>query len=178
VCDCKQQFQIFLSDKGGSMGNATRRLARSGWLLGLFLIAAAVDIQAQALPDGPGKDVVQQACSQCHGLRSVAVARHTRQEWDNVVTDMIGRGAAITDNEIPAIVDYLTRSFSKDSTSVNVNRATAKEFVDTLRLTAHEAEALVRHRDDNGYFNKFQDLERVAGVDIKKFESAKERLQF
>jgi competence protein ComEA len=163
---------------GGAMGSAISRLLRLGLLPVLALITLTLDGHAQGLPDGAGKEAVQQACGRCHGLQSVSVARHTRQEWDNVVTDMIGRGASIMESEIPAIVEYLARSFPKGTVNINVNRATARELVDSLRLTAEEAEALVRYRDENGYFNKFQDLEKVAGLDLKKLDPAKDRLQY
>ena len=47
-----------------------------------------------------------------------------------------------------------------------------------LKLTAEEADAVVRYREENGYFNKFQDLQKVTGLDIKKLESAKDRLLY
>ncbi len=106
------------------------------------------------------------------------VARHTKQEWDNIVTDMIGRGAVITENEMIAIADYLAKAFPKDTGGVNINRATARELVDALRLTTQEADAVVRHRDENGYFHKFEDLGKVTGLDFRKLEPAKARLQY
>jgi competence protein ComEA len=161
------------------MRNALDQLARPGLLLLLALISAPVNGNAQqALPDGAGKELVQQACTRCHLLKSVVAARHTRQEWDNVVTDMIGRGASIMENEISAIVEYLAKSFPKDTGSINVNLATAKELVEALRLSAQEADALIRHREENGYFNDFKDLEKVAGLDIKKLQSTKDRLKY
>ena len=160
------------------MRGAVIRLLGLGWLPVLALAVLPLNGHGQGLPDGAGKDAVQQACGRCHGLRSVAAARHSRQEWDNVVTDMIGRGASIMENEISPIVEYLARSFPKESGTINVNRATASELVDTLRLSEQEANALVRHRDENGYFNKFQDLEKVAGLDIKKLDSTKDRLKY
>jgi competence protein ComEA len=142
------------------------------------LMFVALTANAQTLPDGPGKEAFQQNCVRCHTLRSVVAAKHTRQEWDNVVTDMIGRGASIAESDIGAIVEYLAKAFPKDTTGLNVNRATAKELVDGLRLTSQEAEVLVRYREENGYIQKFQDLEKIPGLDIKKFEAAKTRLQF
>ena len=147
-------------------------------MLALALISLPLNGNAQTLPDGPGKEVFQQNCVRCHLLRSVVVAKHTRQEWDNVVTDMIGRGASIAENDIAAIVEYLTKAFPKDTTSINVNRAASRELVDGLRLTAQEAEAVVRYREENGYIQKFQDLEKGTGLDLRKFEAAKTRLQF
>jgi competence protein ComEA len=91
---------------------------------------------------------------------------------------MIGRGAAITENEANAIAEYLAKTFPKDTTIINVNRSTSRELVAALGLTAQEADALVRYREENGYFDKFQDLEKVSGIDRKKLESLKARLQY
>ena len=146
------------------MRNAVDQLARLGWLLALALLSVPLNGNAQALPDGAGKELVPQACTRCHLLRSVVVSRHTRQEWDNVVTDMIGRGASIMENEIDAIVEYLAKSSPKDTRSFNVNRATAKELVEALGLNAQEADALIRHRDQNGYYNNFKDGVRLGGA--------------
>jgi len=160
------------------MEKITSNIVRFGWTVVLALLGFTLAARAQEFPDGPGKQEAQQACGQCHGLQQVAVAKHTKQEWDNIVTDMIGRGAAIMENEIPVIVEYLAKNFPKVGGSVNVNRATSKELADELKLTAEEADAVVRYREENGYFNKFQDLQKVTGLDIKKLESAKDRLLY
>ena len=160
------------------MGIANRRRVRLSCLLGMALIGFAWQGRAQEFPDGPGKQETAAACGACHGLTQVAVAKHTKQEWDNIVTDMVGRGAAIMETEIPVIVEYLAKSFPKTGGNVNVNRAAAKELEAELKLTPQEAEAIVRHREENGYFNKLQDFSRVQGLDIKKLEGAKDRLLY
>src|SRR4029453_15472089 len=104
------------------MRSAVIRLIGLGWLPVLALVVMPLNGHGQGLPDGAGKEAGQQACAGCHGLRSVAAARHTRQEWDNVVTDMIGRGASIMENEIGPIVEYLARTFPKETGTINVNR--------------------------------------------------------
>jgi competence protein ComEA len=162
------------------MSNVICGHLRLSWLLSLALLAAVGSARAQAptFPDGPGKAETQAACGMCHGLAQVALAKHTKAEWDNVVTDMIGRGAAIMESEIPVIVEYLSKSFPKTGGNVNVNRATAKEFMDEFKLTSQEADAVVRYREDNGYFNKFADFSKVAGLDATKLEAAKDRLVY
>ena len=162
------------------MGKWTRGPVKAACILGLALASLAGTASAQTpnFPDGPGKAETQAACGACHGLTQVAVAKHTKEEWDNIVTDMIGRGAAIMEADIPVIAGYLAKSFPKTGGNVNVNRASAKELEAELKLTPQEAEAIVRHREDNGYFNKLQDFSRVAGLDVKKLEPAKERLSY
>jgi competence protein ComEA len=164
------------------MGNSNGSPMPPVWLLGLALMGlvgtAHAQGQAPNFPDGPGKVETLQACGQCHGVAQVSVAKHTKQEWDNVVTDMIGRGAVIMENEIPVIAEYLAKSFPRTGNSVNINRADAQQLGLELKLTPQEAEALVRYREENGYFNKFADLGKVAGLDAKKLESAKDRLAY
>ena len=46
--------------------------------------------QAQAqLPDGNGKEMVQNTCSQCHALSLVTNAGYSREEWQTVFSAMV-----------------------------------------------------------------------------------------
>lgn len=159
------------------MANVHRRVVRIHWLAWALFVFVLTG-RAQTFPDGQGKQEAQQACGQCHGLQQVAASKHTPEEWNNIVTDMMGRGAVIAEADIPVIAAYLAKSFPKTGGNVNVNRASAKELVDTLHLTSQEADALVKHREENGYFNKFQDLEKVAGLDVKKLEPSRDKLLY
>jgi cytochrome c553 len=66
------------------------------------------------LPDGPGKEALQKACSTCHPAEVVANrGRHTglRWQWSNTVDQMMVRGAHANAAEQELIVDYLTKNF-------------------------------------------------------------------
>src|SRR3954462_9841161 len=90
--------------------------------------AAALPCDAQdKLPEGPGKATVLKVCRGCHGADVVATKRHTREEWEHTVVDMINAGATGTDDEFSDIVDYLTKNFPKLA-KVNVNQAAAGEL--------------------------------------------------
>lgn len=73
----------------------------------LLTFAYAAVAQAQGLPDGPGKAVVQTACAQCHGVDVIVAQRHSRDEWTEVVSRMVGNGAQLSDENFKAAVDYL-----------------------------------------------------------------------
>src|SRR5206468_11199616 len=46
--------------------------------------------QAQAqLPDGNGKEMVQNTCTQCHALSLVTNAGYSREEWQTVFSAMV-----------------------------------------------------------------------------------------
>src|SRR3569623_2014811 len=56
-----------------------------------------------ALPAGPGKDVVVRVCTACHDASQFAFARYTPEEWDGEIAKMQGAGAEVTAEEQPAI---------------------------------------------------------------------------
>jgi quinoprotein glucose dehydrogenase len=60
-----------------------------------------------ALPDGPGKQVVVNMCSKCHGIGTFSADRMTREEWKAEVEDMVARGAEGTQGDIQVVIDYL-----------------------------------------------------------------------
>jgi DNA uptake protein ComE-like DNA-binding protein len=47
-----------------------------------------------------------------------------------------------------------------------------------LKLTAEEAREVIGYRSQNGNFTKLEDFQKVPGLDIKKLEAAKDRLEF
>jgi competence ComEA-like helix-hairpin-helix protein len=54
---------------------------------------------------------------------------------------------------------------------VNVNQATAAQIAEGLQLKAAVAAAIVKHREGNGAFKGFEDLGKVAGVDVAALEA-------
>jgi mono/diheme cytochrome c family protein len=90
----------------------TARRAGLATVLAAFLPAAAV--QAQDLPDGAGKDLVMNVCTQCHELARITAKRKTREEWSDTVDKMAARGAKASDEEFETIVAYLAKYFGKD----------------------------------------------------------------
>jgi cytochrome c5 len=63
------------------------------------------------LPDGPGKDVVMQACVKCHNLKVITNKRASEEEWATSVNSMVNRGAVLSDDQIDEVIDYLSRNF-------------------------------------------------------------------
>jgi competence ComEA-like helix-hairpin-helix protein len=140
-----------------------------------FLILIPLLAHAQELPEGPGKRLVQDICTGCHGLESVTTQRASRQGWESTIDYMIQRGAVIREEDVRIMVDYLTKNFGPH---VNVNKGTAKDIQSALELTAQEAEAIVNYRKANGDFKDWDSLTKVSGVDPKKLEGKKDRVSF
>jgi mono/diheme cytochrome c family protein len=65
----------------------------------------------QDLPPGDGRDIVQSACTGCHGVDVIVSQRHTPDEWRDVVSQMVGNGASLTDDQYVTVVTYLGTAF-------------------------------------------------------------------
>ena len=90
----------------------------------LFLIAAcllfvALVIQAQAptgvapVPAGPdavATNLVNTVCASCHTLDRVRTKVADKDAWTATVTRMKEKGAGLTDEQVPLVVEYLTRA--------------------------------------------------------------------
>src|ERR1700691_1293407 len=141
-----------------------------------FAVLAAA--QAQDLPDGKGKDLVEDRCSSCHGLDLLLAEHDTKQQWSGIVNDMVSRGASGTADELQTIVDYLAKNFGPEAVKIHVNTAAAEDLQSGLTLTAPEAAAIVQYRKEHGKIKDWDTLSKIPGVDAKKLESHKDLITF
>ena len=79
-----------------------------------------------ALPEGKGKEVVESACSSCHGLERITALKLTEEGWRSTIRQMVENGASLNSDDINPIVSYLVANFgappaakAPDSGSVN-----------------------------------------------------------
>ena len=63
------------------------------------------------LPEGPGKEVVLNICTQCHDLERVRRTRLSAEGWAEVLQTMLNEGAPLTDQDFAAVLRYLARNF-------------------------------------------------------------------
>jgi cytochrome c5 len=63
------------------------------------------------LPDGPGKAILLEVCTQCHRLDRVKLRGGTRQDWDDLLSHMLNEGAPLSDDDYPILLNYLARNF-------------------------------------------------------------------
>jgi competence protein ComEA len=148
--------------------------------LALFSALLVWPAGAAELPDGPGKEIILRSCTGCHKPDAMSGYSHTPDEWQTIV-DRMGDRAGLTDkSDLETLTTYLTKHFPKivDPNKVNVNKATAKELVARLELTEKEAAAIVEYRDKHGDFRVWGDLLAIYGVDGKKIQAVKDRLDF
>ncbi len=76
---------------------------------------AAPDPAVAKLPDGPGRELVVKKCASCHSVQNIVSKRNSADDWAQVVSQMIGRGATISDDDADTIVDYLAANFGPSS---------------------------------------------------------------
>jgi cytochrome c5 len=66
---------------------------------------------AGGLPAGDGKKIVEEKCTACHDATLITAKHQSKDEWTDTVKIMVASGAAVSDAEIPVLVDYLTKNF-------------------------------------------------------------------
>ena len=86
---------------------------RSALTVMSLLFTAHAGAAADALPEGDGREIVEYACSQCHGLLQVANASKTAEQWRMLVRMMINQGAPIEEYEVDTVVRYLAEHFGQ-----------------------------------------------------------------
>ena len=58
----------------------------------------------------PGYDLVNSVCGHCH-FTGVKKAHSTKEEWDQTVTKMMGKGAKLNGAEKTTVVDFLVKYY-------------------------------------------------------------------
>ncbi|MFL6415261.1 MAG: c-type cytochrome [Bryobacteraceae bacterium] len=110
------------------------RTAQGLCLSGLLLALAAAPLQAQnnppsppprantppGLPDAPGKQTVEKVCGTCHSTAMVLGRSSSREEWSEVISNMVAKGAKGTSAEFTQVLDYLATNLGpKQGTSTS-----------------------------------------------------------
>lgn len=137
--------------------------------------AAALLADDPVLPDGKAKKLIENSCTECHGLDQVTGSPMSREQWRSTVTSMVKKGATLSPAEIDSVVDYLAIYFAPDK--VNVNTASAKEMQNGLNLTPEEVSAVLELRK-KGPIKDLSALSGAAGLDAKKIEAKKDLILF
>jgi competence protein ComEA len=137
-------------------------------------LSAAQSVDSSALPPGEDRELLVRVCGDCHGLENVTSQRRTQAEWRGVVDDMTARGAEATEEEIKALVLYLSLHVGR----VNVNRASAEDLKGVLELSTEQAEAMVTFRTRQGDFHTIDDVKKVPGIPAQVIDERKDRIVF
>ncbi len=138
------------------------------------LLGTAQGVDSSALPPGEDRELLFRVCGDCHGVENVTTQRRTQAEWRSVVDDMTARGAQATEEEIKALVHYLSLHIGR----VNVNRASADDLKGVLDLSKEQAEAIVTFRTSQGDFHTIDDVKKVPNIPAQVIDERKDRIVF
>jgi competence ComEA-like helix-hairpin-helix protein len=148
------------------------RLALPLAVIALATAASLAAVQPEARPEPP--PAFTKVCVRCHASDKVVEGRRYRTQWDQVIEQMVARGATGTDEELDTIFDYLVAQFGR----VNVNTAPADEIAQVLHLDEAVAETIVQQRARNGAFADFAALTAVPGVPVDALEQRRDAIVF
>ena len=137
---------------------------KQSWAVISFVaISLWVALPAVSLPPAPQeevKDLVESVCGgQCHDLETGTSPGRSREAWQEVVADMVARGASLLLDEVDAVAKYLAENFGPDRSPAgssnasaqnkdNGNRAAAKEMEAALEFSAKQAGPTARCRKE------------------------------
>jgi hypothetical protein len=96
-------------------------MRKLGLNVAAFLVFVALGILAQAPdaapvakaptgPDAVAANLVNTVCASCHSLERVKDKTADKDGWTTTVTRMKGLGANLTDEQVPVVVEFLTRA--------------------------------------------------------------------
>ena len=72
--------------------------------------------EAQALPSGPGQELVQTHCTVCHDLSRVTGSKRSKAEWSDTVNGMMAKVSGMaTPKDIDSMTAYLAAQFGKNA---------------------------------------------------------------
>ena len=71
--------------------------------------------EAEALPGGAGKQILQASCTSCHDLGEVTKFRgyYNRAQWHDIVVTMVQYGAKVDEKDVEVLTDYLVEHLGK-----------------------------------------------------------------
>ena len=73
--------------------------------------AAPAVVAAAAAQDDQGERLLNSGCGGCHDLRPIQSSARDRDGWNEVVQNMLQKGADVADKDIPVLLDYLVEHY-------------------------------------------------------------------
>src|SRR5260221_8165536 len=106
------------------------------------------------LPEASGRDTTVRICGQCHEAQKAASIKLTRPGWSEEIDKMKALGAAGTDQEFQAILEYLSAHFQGElDRALDMNSADAIDLESVLGLLRRESAAVLQYRGTRGPFS-------------------------
>jgi cytochrome c5 len=123
-----------------------------------FVVAIAANAGAQQA--SRGEQILNASCSGCHDLRPIQTSAHDKEGWNDVVQNMLQKGADVSDADVPVLVNYLVEAHGPlpdgrgkdvvlnvctmchDLSRIRNGRRSAEEWEETLNSMLNEGAPL------------------------------------
>jgi len=142
---------------------------------------AGPPVQAPAVPSTAAAPVqaeppenFRRVCIRCHTSDRVVQGRRFRSQFEELIEQMVARGAVVNDEDYEVILKYLVTEFGR----VDVNKANAADLAEVLHLEAADADAIVAARKTAGRFADFAALIAAPGVPVDALKKRRDALFF
>jgi competence protein ComEA len=147
-----------------------------------LLVTAAFAQAAYAqdtLPDAPGKKETLQVCGTCHEAAKATSVKLTREGWIETIDRMKAFGAAGSDDEFAAVLEYLSIHFKGETVRpLDMNSAESIDLESVLQLLRRESRAVLDYRSKRGPLTSLDDLKGLDPAIFRKIEAKKDRIVF
>ncbi len=97
---------------------------------------------AQALPAGPGADVLKQRCISCHESDIITSQRLSLTGWTRSVDKMVRWGATVTPAEREVLHPYLAANFGPKPAASHATADAGGASYKRACLTCHDADII------------------------------------
>jgi cytochrome c5 len=61
--------------------------------------------------EAAAKKLLEDACTTCHDLGLVTEQRLSKEAWQEVINNMVARGASLSERDNPVLVEYLAKTY-------------------------------------------------------------------
>ena len=91
-------------------GDVTVKAPLGVLVAGFALVAVLVAGQDPQQLLEKGEQIQNASCISCHDLRPIQTASQDKEGWTRTVNSMIEKGATVSDEDLPLLLDYLVAS--------------------------------------------------------------------
>jgi cytochrome c5 len=114
------------------------------WLVLTVTVATLSMAVPQELPEGEGKKLLEERCTNCHSLKPVVSLKQSQGAWKELVVKMVEYGAQLDDKEVDVATEYLTKHFGPERPASaakpdSLDEKTAERYIKGICSSCHDA---------------------------------------
>ncbi len=114
------------------------------WLVLAVTLATLSMAVPQELPEGEGRQLLEERCTGCHSLKPVVSLKQSQDAWKELIVKMVGFGAQLNDKEVDVATEYLAKHFGPESSAAaakgqTLEEKTAERYIKGICSSCHDA---------------------------------------